>query len=436
MAIQVLTSLCSEYLVSPMSWSWQAELEGIFLHKHIKTNSTSGSTIKSCGEKLLCGGNTIGTATYNDARHNLLKNGAPLLINNMGDQRSAMKWVFGAVLLNLPTCAWCLPVLAGQHAMSVLTNVGQTMKSYTLFETTPLSWGSPVLGYKAHHPDKNVDKSCELSMGTCMQMSCAATSANVGTHSTDADGAFTAALGEKAFQFMGLETGRFFRWEAPSSLQERVLGGIFQVLMLAATGLQVLYVFWDCDSVKAAEYEDWHGFTTATFAGGYSCTERGQPIAIIGIVVWSASVIAILASIMAPLTLCGHTWYEWLLFWPPIATYLRYIKHWSILIPEEKKTRPKKKETDPNPEETSSKAEPTGSTSNPQQIFIADGGMWQSLLSTFTHLWNPSCVAWQVTMRIWEWFHCWDGNAQESVQSIVMLVEIWQMWRIWSILLR
>jgi hypothetical protein len=102
MAIQVLTSLCSEYLVSPMSWSWQAELEEIFLHKHIKT---SGSTNKSCGEKLLCGGKTIGTATYNDARHNLLKNGAPLLINNMGDQRSAMNGLFAAVLLNLPTCS-------------------------------------------------------------------------------------------------------------------------------------------------------------------------------------------------------------------------------------------------------------------------------------------------------------------------------------------
>jgi hypothetical protein len=85
-----------------MSWSWQAELEGIFLHKHIKT---SGSTIKGCGEKLLCGGKTIGTATYNDARHNLLKHDAPLLINNMGDQRSAINRLIAAVLMNLPTCS-------------------------------------------------------------------------------------------------------------------------------------------------------------------------------------------------------------------------------------------------------------------------------------------------------------------------------------------
>ena len=55
--------------------------------------------------------------------------------------------------------------------MSVLTNLGhENQKSYTLFETTPLSWGSPVVGRKPHHSDDEVNGTSKLSLGTCMQV--------------------------------------------------------------------------------------------------------------------------------------------------------------------------------------------------------------------------------------------------------------------------
>jgi len=82
-AIQLFPIIFNEFSLSPLSWSWQAELEKMYLHKDtLEPQQTTrfGRWLS----KVFCS-REIGSKTFNTVRHSLLKNGAPLLINNMGD---------------------------------------------------------------------------------------------------------------------------------------------------------------------------------------------------------------------------------------------------------------------------------------------------------------------------------------------------------------
>ena len=217
-------------------------------------------------------------------------------------------------------------------------------------------------------------------------MSCAAASASLGSFSSteeDSVRAGLARLAEKMLQFVGAETGRFFRWNKPSSGGKRrhasanccettesnillrnrdnILGSAFQSIIVSMCVAQIVFVRYNCNATKQANFSDRELVESMTFAGGYACMERSQSIPILGIFLWTLSLSGLSLAILAPLRLQFRWLYRWLLCWPPVAVYLRYLKHWSVLVPKE----------DNNPHQLQENRQPKA---NPQQIFVADGG--------------------------------------------------------------
>ena len=180
LGIQFFSLTYQSFYMSALGWLQQTKLENAFLHKGSRT--TEGE----CCFKLT-NPRPSRSMTFVELRSKLMSNGAPILINNMT-----------------------------QHSLQVIANLDSTvdLRNYALFETTPFTWGSELVGYRPHPKpltSRNLHTANSLTLGTCMEMSGAAISATLGVYS---HGSWKVRLAETMVAILGMETGRHFLWSS------------------------------------------------------------------------------------------------------------------------------------------------------------------------------------------------------------------------------
>ena len=268
--------------------------------------------------------------SYIEIRENLMRNAAPLMIQGMT-----------------------------QHGMASLSSVDHSrqVRHYDLFETTPLSWGSKVVGYRPH-PKLAAESVDAVSLGTCMELSGAAVSGTLGVF---AEKSWTTKVIETVVAWMGLETGRHMAWssENPNNdgaaegedigrisimgrkLSKQAPGYVLHLTFMMLCTMQLFFIWNDCDEIAAAEFSG----NRQIRAGGFTCVHAGSRVTIIAYIIIALWNMVLAGAIYAPLKYTGHHLYSWLTWWPPMTLLLRGMQHLITL--------------DHN---------------LPQQIFVADGG--------------------------------------------------------------